>query len=152
MQNIVNLIKGLVTKEVEQTPTIQEEHKPTIIEKASEAVMQVLKKAIEEGKKDKVVNILLGKEPIPDNSILGEVIGVAKRKFATHAKVSDVEAEMLAGKIMTGVMDSLVNKTKDGETLRDIMQTLDVDLMGDIEGKFGKYLKGDNSDPLKSLF
>jgi delta-aminolevulinic acid dehydratase/porphobilinogen synthase len=152
MESILNLIKKFTSNEVNSTPEIAQENKPTAIEKTTEVIIDVLKKVIAEGKNDKVVKILMGKEPIPDNSIVGEVINKLKDSFSEHMKMTDTEAQIAAGKIVPGVMGSLANKTDNGEQLRDIMQTLGGDLMGDIEGKFGKYLKDDDKNPLKSLF
>jgi|TARA_Y100001978_G_C23266297_1_gene233703 hypothetical protein len=153
MESIINQIRNLAKKEVEDNPQIPEQEQPSAIQQTVETLMQTLKKAIAEGKNDRVVRILSGKEPIPDNSILGEAITKLKSTFSAQLKISEVEAELLAGKIVPGVMGSLVTKTEEGEEqLRDIMQTLGGDMLGDIEGKFGKYLKDDDKDSLKSLF
>lgn len=152
MESILNLIRNFATGEVEKTPEITKENKPTAIEKTTEVIIATLKKVIAEGKNDKVVKILMGIEPIPENSIVGEVINKLKDTFSEQMKMSETEAGIAAGKIVPSVMGSLANKTDNGEQLRDIMQTLGGDMIGDIEGKFGKYLKDDDKGPLKNLF
>jgi NifB/MoaA-like Fe-S oxidoreductase len=152
LENLIQSIKNLATGTVKQTPQIAVEHQESAIDETVKAIVDTFKGLIAKGKQEQVVKILMGKEPIPDNSILGEVINKLKGELATKLKMPAVEAELAAGKIAEGVMGTLVTKTENGgEQLRDIMQSLGGDLMGDIEGKFGKYLKDDDK-PLKGLF
>lgn len=153
MDILTQLLQKFTRQEVEQTPQVPQQNYQEVVNEVIDTIKATFKQAIAEGKNDKVVRILSGKDPIPDNSILGEAINALKNKFEGQLKLSAVEAEMLAGKIVPGVMGTLVTKTAEGEEqLRDIMQTLNTDLMGDIEGKFGKYLKDDDKGPLNSLF